>query len=45
MVQMISDNAMAVNEIQVLYRRPKIKTVRSNQNLMLRDTKYFNCLG
>ena len=41
-----SDNAMDVNEIQVLYRRPKIKpvkTVKRNQNLTLRDTMYFSC--
>ena len=34
-------NLMEVNEIQVLYRRPKtkpVKTVKRNQNLMLRDT-------
>ena len=40
-----SDNAMDVNEIQVLYRRPKIKpvkTVKRNQNLTLRDTMYFS---
>ena len=41
-----SDNAMDVNEIQVLYRRPKIKpvkTVKRNQNLTIRDTVYFSC--
>ena len=41
-----SDNAMDVNEIQVLYRRPKIKpvkTVKRNQNLTLSDTMYFSC--
>ena len=41
-----SDNAMGVNEIQVLYRRPRIKpvkTVKRNQNLTLRDTMYFSC--
>ena len=41
-----SDNAMDVNEIQVLCRRPKIKpveTVNRNQNRMLRDTIYFSC--
>ena len=40
-----SDNAMGVNEIQVLYRRPKIKpvkTMKRNQNLTLRDTMYFS---
>ena len=40
-----SDNAMDVNKIQVLYRRPKIKPVKivkRNQNLTLRDTMYFS---
>ena len=41
-----SDSAVDVNEIQVLYRRPKIKLVKSvkrNQNFTLRDTMYFSC--
>ena len=40
-----SDNAMDVNEIQVLYTRPKIKPVKRNQNLTLKDTMYFSNLG